>query len=208
MKKIITAVALTAALTLGAAPAFAAPAVGADTKVTAGEAGTGVTTVKVETTVSQINATIPITATFALPILGSDFIKTTTGVVPKTYAMKNHSTFALKVTNAKAAAETNWILAAASTGLKDKDATAGKTGDIFLTLTPAVTGQGDAWTAVADPGSNPAWTIPAAKKTSSDPADEGTLLLDITGSHSNLSKAIATATPEAAVVLTYTVAAA
>lgn len=102
-KKAITALALTAALAMGTAPAFAVDInqngntsvdTTSENKIVQTEAGkaSGSTTLSIKTLATNIQATIPLSMTVAGPAEGGDL------VVPEKYAIKNGSVYPISVT--------------------------------------------------------------------------------------------------------------
>lgn len=191
-KHALTAVALTAALTLGTAPAaFAAAGVGnLENKTLQNEGDTG-TTVKVETTVSQISVQLPLTLTIATPTKGG----TTSVPSADSYKIVNQSIFPIKVSNATAVAQEDWTLK--SDPLSDTSTPAGAAGDLQMTITPK---SGTAWN-VANAYAEDSWKIPANAVGGSG----SELTFTIAATNSPLKKTFSSATK--AVTLTYTVAA-
>lgn len=186
-KHALTAVALSAALALSTAPAFA----------TDGAASSG-TTVSIETTANNIVAEVPVALTFAADAAGGAL----TGPSEGAYYIANKSTIPIKVTKVEAAlADGNggqWSLAAASGTITD--APTGTVGDLNLKLTP------DKLTAVDIYKDNTvkdglSWAINGGS------ADTPTkLTIAVAGNSSKLAST--TSTPQPAVKLTYTVEAA
>lgn len=195
-KKMLTAAVLTAALALGTAPAFALDDPTVTDKTITGASGDVGTTVKVETTVSQIAAALPLEMTIAAPTAGG----TTTVPSENSYKIVNKSIFPIKVTNAVASAETGWTLSASAINASTEPTSkaADTVGDLYLKLTPK--GKTSAWT--INSALTPAdWTIGAASAS----ADTDELQFKLDGSNSKLAKTFTGATK--AFTLTYTIAA-
>lgn len=193
-KHALTAVALTAALALGAVPAFAATPTGSVGELqdrTLANNGTTGTTVKVETTVSQIVASLPIDMTIAAPTAGG------TTAVPGANAYKiiNKSIFPIKVSAAKTDVVEGWKLQSAAQTTTTKPT--GTIGDIQMTITSS---DNKAWN-IAGAYTADLWKIPAKIVDGKD----GELTFDIAATNSPLKKTFSSATK--AVTLTYTVAA-
>lgn len=195
VKKITTAAALTAALALGTAPAFAATegSVGElkDATIKTETPTTG-TTVSVETTVSQIDVQLPLAMTIAAPTAGG------TTAVPSDgkYKIVNKSIFPIKVAKAESQAAEGWSLA--SNAFTTPGAPTATAGDLYLKLTP--TGK-SSWEVATTEFVPTDWTIAAATSAEGDNTDE--LQFALTGSNSKLAKTFTGATK--AVTLTYTI---
>lgn len=188
-KQALTAAVLTAALTLGTVPAYAAATLGTVTDSTInGSSGSVNTTVKVETTVSQIKAALPLEMTVAAPTVGGS---TST---PAAYKIINKSTFPVKITSATATAAEGWKLSA--TALQKDDAPKGAIGDLQMSLTP--TGA-TAWQ-VAEKFAATNWKIAGAAD-----GKDGELPIAIAATNSALKKTYTSATQ--AVSLSFTIAA-
>lgn len=188
-KKALTAALLTAALTLGAAPAaYADSEMGSITETTInGASGSVSTAVNIETTVSQIKAALPLTMTVAAPASGGST------AVPGGFKIVNKSTFPLKVSGATATAGSGWNLS--ESALAANSAPSGAIGDIQMTLTAG----GAAWN-VAKAFEAKTWKIPAGEKGS-----DGELGIAIVSTNSSLKKTFND--PQQAVTLTFTIAA-
>lgn len=132
-RKAITAMALTAMLAMGTAPAaFAAGEGTSDTPTgvtTANGKATGDTTISVETIVTNISATIPLNVKVVGPAEGGPL-----SGVPSNYQIVNKSAYPIKVTEIKATEDEsgNWKLS--ESALTDASESTANIGDICLTL--------------------------------------------------------------------------
>ncbi|MEG1830332.1 MAG: hypothetical protein RR204_00795, partial [Raoultibacter sp.] len=181
-RKIILAAALTAALTLGAAPAFA---VG------------GTTNIKVTTDATAISVTVPTSFTVTGPAEGGNL----TGVPAKTvHKITNLSTYPIYVSDIKAEKQGGWELAS-SPLTSATTSVAGVTGDIYMKLTPdGATGTVDPWVLKAVGSAPKGWTVAGKSVGAASGVD---LQIAVEGSISPVKKVVAT---DPAVNVVYTVA--
>lgn len=200
-KKMFAALALSATLAMGAVPAFAADdgtAVGENKNLDTDNKAT--TTVSVKTTVGQISAAIPVTATIVASMDGGAILAPSAAA--DGYRIENNSIFSIKVTGAEAKAGTGWELKNASIAESTLPATASM-GDIYLTLQPGSDGSATAWNCGETFATGDSWVVPA----SADGKAAGVLPLQLAGNTSKLKQAYENNTTVDAVVITYTIGA-
>lgn len=105
-KKVLATLALSATLAMGAVPAFAVDASVNETG-SFGEDGTGVTTLNVQATASQIQATLPVSITVVTPAAGG----TITAPSDKAYKIVNNSATApLKIKSIQGVDANGWLV--------------------------------------------------------------------------------------------------
>lgn len=195
-KQALTVVALTAALALGTAPAFATPGVGDSTDRTLDNKGNTGTTVKVETTVDQIVASLPIDMTIAVHTKGG----AADAPSEDAYKILNKSIFPIKVSAATATAHSDWNLVAEKQAEGSSPAVSAVAGNLQILMTPKA---GSPWN-VAEAYTADGWKIDA-RTVSGETVTDGVLAVKVEATSSKLKKTFSSATK--AVTLTYTIAA-
>lgn len=208
-KKMFGALALSAALAMGAVPAFAAP--GVDANTSAFEEGEASTAVDIETTIKQLNVTLPVKVTLAASIGGGDATCPSDGA----YKIVNSGNIDVFVTQTAAKSITNraWGLSATPIAATTDPVSSSTThGDIYMAIQPG-TLEGDVFTlnedvdaAVLTQATNSTydenWKVPMKAGET-----DGTLPFKITASTSQLKGVTATNTLLAnAIQVTYTIA--
>lgn len=187
----VAALAVSAALAMGCAPAaFAA---------TDGSVATG-TTVSLTTTANSISAEVPLALTFAADANGGAL----TGPTEGGYYISNKSSIPIKVTDVKAELVTTgnggkWALAASAGDLSSAASVTGAVGDLNLKLTVANKDAVDIYATSTDKKVTN-WEIAG----SSDAANPEKLVIVPSGFSTKLKTTTDAAVP--AVKLTYTVA--
>lgn len=208
-KKMFGALALSAALAMGAVPAFAAPSV--DSSASAFEDGQASTSVDIETTIKQLNVTLPVKVTLAASIGGGEATCPSDGA----YKIVNSGNIDVFVVETAASSITRnaWGLSATPIAATTDPVSASTThGDIYMTIQPG-TLEDDVFTlnedvdaAVLTQATNSSydanWKVPMKAGET-----DGMLPFKITASTSQLKGVTATNTLLAnAIQVTYTIA--
>lgn len=193
-KKALTALALSATLVMGVAPAAFAADAGVNKTGSIANDGTASTTLNVFATASQIQATIPIEITVVSPANGG----TITAPTAEAYKITNNGSDAIKVTEIKGVDGNGWK--AVKTLTEDVADMTATTGELALTVkagaSAALAVDSAAATAVTAP--NDSYFTVAA--------DGGSLGLTLAG-ESKVKNPLTDATAYKAVQIAYTVSA-